>query len=238
MAAQAIESDVVGYIAKETGNTGASAIGVSFRAVSGTMDIQDIKITGYEGDFGGQVNMQTLDPFGYTAATYYWVDLAADPEDPDSEAFYGWYDENDELVTKTVAPGDGFWTSSDSEEYKVQSAGAVLTSASVQLGATGSKMIANPYPTIINISDIAITGYEGDFGGQVNMQKLDPFGYTESTYYWVDLSADPEDPDSEAFYGWYDENDELVNDTLIAGEGVWVASDSADYSIVFPNLNL
>lgn len=235
----AISSDVVGYLGKETGNEGCTALGISFAAVSGTMDIQDVSVTGYEGDFGGQVYMQTLTPNGYTSATYTWVDLSADPDDPDSEAFYGWYDENDEKVSKTINPGDGFWTASDDINYKIRSAGKVVTaSVAIQLGDEGCTMIANPYPTSVNIQDVAVTGYEGDFGGQVYMQTLTPNGYTSATYTWVDLAADPDDPDSEAFYGWYDENDELVTKTIIAGEGLWTASDSADYSVVFPALNL
>lgn len=236
---EVISSDVVGYVGKETGDEGCVALGISFAAVSGTMDIQDISVTGYEGDFGGSVYMQTLTPNGYTDKTYFWVDLAADPEDPDSEAFHGWYDENDELVTKTISVGDGFWTGSDNTDYKIQSAGKVVKSSiAIALGDEGCVMIANPHPTTVDIQDVTVGGYEGDFGGSVYMQTLTPNGYTASTYFWVDLAADPEDPDSVAFYGWYDENDELVEKTIGIGEGFWTGSDSTDYSIVFPALSL
>ena len=239
MAAQAVESDIVGYVGKETGDAGCTALGISFAAVSGTMDIQDISVAGYEGDFGGSVYMQVLTPYGYTQETYYWVDLAADPDDPDSVAFHGWYDDNDELVTKTINAGDGFWTASDSTDYKIQSAGAVIKSGvSIALGDAGCTMIANPLPVAVDIQDVSVGGYEGDFGGSVYMQTLTPYGYTAATYYWVDLAADPDDPDSVAFYGWYDDNDELVEKTIAIGEGLWTASDSTDYSIEFPALNL
>lgn len=183
--------------------------------------------------------MQTLDAYGYTDKTYFWVDLPKDEEGPDSEAFYGWYDENDELVDKSVLPGDGFWTFSDSASYGVQSAGKVIKAPSaIGLKESGNSLVANPLATSVDIQDVAVIGYTGAFEGNVNMQTLDSLGYTDKTFFWVDLPKDEEDPDSEAFYGWYDENDELVEKDINVGEGLWVFSDNNAYSIAFPSINL
>ena len=196
-------------------------------------------MTGYTGDFAGSVYMQTLQPNGKTDKTYFWADLAKDPEDPESVAYYGWYDEEDQLATKTINAGDGFWTASDSSEYKIQSAGKVLaTSVAIALGGEGCIMIANPHPTTVDIQKVAVTGYDGDFGGSVYMQTLQPNGKTDKTYFWADLAKDPEDPESVAYYGWYDEEDKLVTKTIEVGEGFWTASDSTAYSIEFPALGL
>ena len=229
----------MGYVSKETGDEGCTALGISFAAVSGTMDIQDVTVTGYTGDFAGSVYMQTLTPNGYTDKTYHWVDLAKDPNDSESVAYYGWYDDDDQLVTKTINAGDGFWTGSDNSEYKIQSAGKVLeTSVAIALGDAGCIMIANPHPWTVDIQDVAVTGYDGDFDGSVYMQTLTPDGYTKCTYHWADLAKDPEDSESVAYYGWYDEDDNLVEKTIEVGEGFWTGSDSTAYSIVFPSLDL
>ena len=115
-----VSSDVVGYTTTATLDSGNKAIGVSFNAVSGTLNLQDVKVVGYTGAFEGNVNMQTLDAFGYTDKTFFWVDLPKDEDDPDSEAFYGWYDENDELAEKDLAIGEGLWGFSDSSAYYVE----------------------------------------------------------------------------------------------------------------------
>ena len=234
-----VSSDVVGYAATATGSTGCKAIGVSFAAVSGTMDLQDVKVTGYEGAFEGDVYMQTLDAYGRTLDTYTWVDVPKDEEDPDSVAFYGWYDGDDLIDGVQVTPGKGFWVASDSSEYGIQSAGKVIkTGASTTLGSSGCTMVANPLPVSIDLQDISVGGYEDAFEGDVYMQTLDAYGRTLDTYTWVDVPKDEEDPDSVAFYGWYD-GDDLIEDVTIApGAGLWTASDSSAYSIVFPTLDI
>ena len=204
------------------------------------MDLQDLKVTGYSDAFEGALNVQFLNGSGKTTATYFWADVPADPEDPDSEAFYGWYDGDDQYVENvTIAPGTGLWVQSDSASYGLQSAGQVITTDTPVTLRSGCIMAANTVPVTVDIQDIYIGGYSDAFEGAVNMQFLNASGKTTATYFWADVPADPEDPDSEAFYGWYDGDDQLAdNVTIPAGGAVWVQSDSASYSIVFPGVTL
>jgi len=232
-------SVIVGYAGTATGGKGCTAIGVSFAAVSGTMDLQDVKVTGYDGAFEGDVYMQTLDAYGRTLDTYTWVDVPKDEAEPDSVTYYGWYDGENLIECVSVSPGSGYWVASDSSGYSIQSAGAVIANgASIALGAKGCTMVANPLPVSVDLQDIVVGGYEGAFEGDVYMQTLDPFGRTVDTYTWVDVPKDEAEPDSVTYYGWYD-GENLIGDVVVQpGQGLWTASDSAAYSIVYPALTL
>lgn len=218
---------------------------MSFAPITSAMNLQELRITGYdhEGGFEGEINMQFLDSVGRTDAKYFWYDIPADPDDPDSVAFYGWYDGDDELVEDlTITPGQGFWLFSDSKEYSLQSAGQIITnSTAITLLDDGLYMVANPLPQDISLQEIAVGGYPaGDgFEGEINVQFLDTLGNMASKYFWYDIPADPDDQDSAAFYGWYDGNDEFVEDVIVgAGTALWTFSDSSAYSLVFPGVNL
>ncbi len=205
------------------------------------MNLQDVKVTGYEGAFEGNVYMQTLDAYGRTIDTYTWADVPKDETDPDSVAYYGWYDDKLTLVEDvTVAPGTGYWVGSDSAAYAIQSAGAVIANgASISLGSKGCTMVANPLPVSVDLQDVVVGGYEGVFEGNVYMQTLDAYGRTIDTYTWADVPKDETDPDSVAYYGWYDGKLMLVEDVIVQpGQGLWTGSDSTAYSIVYPALTL
>ena len=237
-------ANVVGYAGADT-LVGQAANGTCFVPVTGaTFNLQELTVTGYDraDGFAGDVNVQTLDVVGRMVDLYTWVDVPADPEDPESEAFYGWYDGNDEHVDNvTFAPGAGLWTHSDSTDYKIQSAGQVpTTDLSVTL-RVGQTMVANSTPVAVDLQNVYVGGYDhaDGFAGDVNVQTLDTVGRMVDLYTWVDVPADPEDPESEAFYGWYDGNDELVENVQVgAGEALWTHSDSTDYSLVFPGVTL
>ena len=127
---QAVESaNVVGYAGADT-LVGQAANGTCFVPVTGsTFNLQDLTVTGYDraDGFAGDVNVQTLDVIGRMVDLYTWVDVPADPEDPDSEAFYGWYDGNDILVENVqVGAGEALWTHSDSTDYSLVFPGVTL----------------------------------------------------------------------------------------------------------------
>ena len=238
-------ANTVGYSSAAQRNNGFSASGASFAAITGTMDLQDLSVSGYDhaDGFEGDLNVQFLGPTGKGTAKYFWIDIPADPEDPDSEAFYGWYDGNDELAENVaIAPGTGLWTKSDSSTYGLQSAGQVITTdTGITLRNNGFLLVANPTPVDVDIQDIYVGGYNhaDGFEGDVNVQFLGPTGKGIAKYFWIDIPADPEDPDSEAFYGWYDGNDELAENVSVpAGAAVWTKSDSSAYSLVFPGVTL
>lgn len=110
---------MVGYDNVSTTN-GFRALGMSFAPVANQMDLQELKVSGYnhEDGFDGEINIQFLDSIGRTASKYFWYDIPADEEDPDSVAFYGWYDGSDEFVESVVVEaGTALWTFSDSSQY-------------------------------------------------------------------------------------------------------------------------
>ena len=96
--------------------------------------------------------------------------------------------------------------------------------------------------TSINLQDITVTGYEKADGygeGDIYVQTLTPGGATIKSYTWLDIPADPDDPESVAMYGWYDDDEGVLTDlTLNPGEGIYAFGPNADFSIVFPGVNL
>ncbi len=235
-------ANVVGYSAANT-RVGFAAVSTSFEAVSGSIDLQDLTVTGYnhEDGFEGDVYLETLTSLGAADQIYTWVDVPADPEDPESVAFYGWYDGSDALVEGvTINPGDGFWVHSDSTAYGIQNAGAVITTSTAITLKNGFTLVGNPVPVSVSIQELSISGYDHDAGfeGDIYAETLTSTGAADEIYTWVDVPADPEDPESVAFYGWYDGSDALVVASVGAGEALWIHSDSTSYSVVFPGVDL
>ena len=78
--------------------------------VSGTVDLTEIKVVGYDDSSAGDVQVQTLTGGDNTDKTYMWYDFS----DPDAGTFYGWYDGDtfEALTPETVvvAPGAGLWS--------------------------------------------------------------------------------------------------------------------------------
>lgn len=172
---------------------------------------------------------QTLDSYGRTTATFYWYDVEGE--------IYGWLDENDEQVEEgaiTVHPGEGLWFVAPDNGYSFTSAGSVVTKGDVVVTLrNGALPIANPTPVAVDLTDIIITGYEGDTEGDVTVQELDTYGRTTSTYYWYDVEDE--------LYGWLDETDEPIEEGAIMvqpGAGLWAVSPSAGFSVVWPKVSL
>ena len=251
----AIESqNVVGYDSVAL-RSGAKPAGAAFVPVSGTtIDLQDLKVSGYNAEDGyadGDIYVQTLTPGGATIKSYTWIDLAADPDDPDSVAMYGWYDDDTgELGELSIAPGEGLYAFGPNASFGIQSAGQVSTSDVAVTLRSGAKCIANPTPITLplNGSDmnswtgLYVSGYNAEDGyadGDIYVQTLTPGGATIKSYTWIDLAADPDDPDSVAMYGWYDDDTgELGELNIGPGEGLYAFGPSTSFSIVFPGVTL
>ena len=215
-------ANVVGY-AQSGLRSGSKGIGACFAPMSGTnVNLQDLKVVGYEGENADTVNVQILDSLGRTVKTYFWADL------PDDD-IYGWLDESEEIPEDVeFAMGEGLYFVSSEDGLSLQTAGAVPSADIAVALRNGSKMVANPMPTIINLQDIVIGGYEGENADCVNLQILDSLGRTVKTYFWADL------PDDD-IYGWLDEAEEIPEDVEInAGEGLYIVSAEAGLTINFP----
>ena len=231
----ALESaNVVGYAQTglRYGNKGAGACFVPANG-SATINLQDLVVTGYEGDCYGDVSIQELDSAGRSidGRKWFWYDAEED-------GYYGWYNEEEECPTDvTLAPGEGLYVSAPNESYSLQSAGQVPTSdIAVQL-RYGNKHCVNPTPVAININSttdgVWVSGYEGDCYGDVSMQKLDNAGRSidGEKWFWYDAEGD-------GYYGWYNENEETPEVNIAPGESVYVTAPSTAYFINFPGVTL
>ena len=79
-----------------------------------TFDLTDLTATGYDTDQGtdSEMYIQTLDEYGRTVATYFWVD--------DADTICGWFNEDGDEVAVgdvTVDPGVGLWTYCDFDGF-------------------------------------------------------------------------------------------------------------------------
>ena len=237
MAAQAVESDVVGYDSVGLLSGGqAKGVGASFLNVNGSdITLGDISVTGYdvtEGYADFQVIAQTLNGYGKTTASYSYCDF-----EEEGEVYKGWYDDDMNCYNDVViAPGEGLWLYSPSTDFKVQSSGLVpKSSISVTLRSGGqAKMVVNPMPAELSYGDITISGYDTDEGYadfQIIAQKLNGYGKTVSSYSFCDFEEE-----GETYFGWYDDDmNEYNNLKLAPGEGLWIYSPSTDFAVVFPS---
>ena len=230
-----IESaNVVGYAGTAL-RFGSKGAGSCFVPVSGeaVINLQDLKVTGYEGDCYGSVSMQELDAYGRSidGRKWYWYDAKDD-------GYYGWYNDAEECPTDiTFAPGEGLYVDAPDATYSLQSSGQVPTfDIAVQL-RFGSKHAVNPTPVTININDavngVWVSGYEGDSYGVVSMQKLDEYGRSidGEKWYWYDAEGD-------GYYGWYNDAEETPVVNIAPGESVYVDAPDTTYFINFPGVAL
>lgn len=227
-------ANVVGYseVGLRFGSKGAGACFVNVNT-SKSMDLQDLKVTGYDKAAGYEdagVTVQTLDAYGRAIETYTWYDV---PDD-----FVGWLDSNDNYVEDMpIAPGEGLYARAPDTTFALQSAGQVASSDIAITLRFGSKLVVNPMPISINMNDdngdenyLRVTGYDvlaGYEDAGVTVQTLDAYGRAVETYTWYDVPDD--------FFGWLDSNDEYVEGISIApGESLYARAPNTDFALVFP----
>ena len=238
--AEIVSSSVVGYSNGDL-REGFKAAGAQFVPVSGTtIDLTDITVSGYDKEEGtaGEVSVQTLDKNGSMVAQYYWYD-AVDGAD----VYYGWYDADaGDFVAAgavTLNVGDGLWVDAPSSAFKLQTSGQVMSSSAAVTLREGFKMVANPTPLAVDLTDITVTGYDAVSGsaGEASVQTLDKNGSMVSQYYWYDAIDG-----ADVYYGWYDADaGDFVGEGDVAvgaGEALWVDAPSTDFSLVLPGVTL
>ena len=186
------------------------------------MPLESIKPTG--DDTSDNVSLQTLDAYGYTATSYQWINWAG--EGADEEA---WVDDEYAIVTGvTFAPGTALWISGNSSEQGVQTAGKVGTSDVLVQLRNGGTATGNPFPVSINLQDIIVSG--DDTSDNVALQTLDAYGYTATSYQWINWAG--EGADEEA---WVDDEYTIVTGVTFApGQGLWVSGSSDSQYLRFP----
>ena len=180
------------------------------------LDLQSIVATG--DDASDNVQIQTLDAYGYTVDTYDWNDWAADEP--------CWVDGDwNPVEGVTIAAGQGLWVIGSASTQGFQTSGKVGSSdviATLRFGGTG---IGNPFPVAIDIQDVLAEGE--DTSDNVQIQTLDAYGYTVDTYDWNDWAAD--EP------CWVDGDwNPVENVSIQPGQGLWIIGSSSAQSIRFP----
>ena len=180
------------------------------------------------------VKIQLLDELGFMTKTFTY-------HHKDSTKGYttdGWYlgnknikvgDANDYFFTA----GDGFWFGGK-KEYSITTSGEVLRQSLPVDLIDGNKMIANPYPVAINLSEITV-----DVGDDVvktadgvKIQILDELGFMVKTYTY-------HHKDTTKGYttdGWYLGNKiiKATNDVTFApGQAMWFGG-KLGYKVILP----
>ena len=135
--------------------------------------------------------------------------------------------------------GDGLWVDAPSSDFNLQSAGQVMSAPANVTLREGFKMIANPTPVAVDLTDITIAGYDKEEGTEeeVSVQTLDKNGGRVNLYLWIDIT-DGDD----VYYGWIDaDSGEFIKagDVSVgAGEALWVDAPSTAFKLVLPGVAL
>ena len=241
----AIESaNIVGYGPTDLNGSGLS-VGASFVPVTAgdKIDLMDIKVTGYEDEAYGPVQIQTLTEAGGTARTFLWYEYGEG-----EEYVCGWYEQDEEgnftqleAGDVTIYPGEGLWSVSEADTYKLQSAGSVEITADILTPLNGSGLtIANPTPVAVDLVNCYVAGYEDEAYGPVQVQTLTEAGGTARTFLWYEYGEG-----EEYVCGWYEQDEEgnftelEANDIVLTpGEGLWSVSESSDFKFAWPKVAL
>ena len=205
-------------------------VGACFVPISGkTIDLTELKVTGYDTPLKGSVEIQTLNEYGSTKAQYYYYDL------PTIGAL-GWFDKDDNKVVKgdvAIQPGEGLWCISPSAGIGIQATGVVpMSDVAIALPAKGGLSVVNPSPVSVDLTKISVSGYDAATGvkGKVEVQVLDEIGRTKAQYYYYDLPT-------AKILGWFDKDDNEVEEGAVVlkpGVGLWAMSQIEGLSLVFP----
>ena len=196
--------------------TGYSLVTPQFLSISTeAMPLESISATGDEAS--DNVEIQTLDAFGYTVDSYVWNDWVS--ETP------CWVDgDYNPVEGVTFAAGQGLWVGG-TPNNGLQSAGKVGSEDVTFTLRTGYIAAGNPFPVSVDLQDIVAVGDETS--DNVEIQTLDAFGYTVDSYVWNDwVSETP---------CWVDGDYNPVEGvTFVAGQGLWIGGASTEQAVRFP----
>ncbi len=180
------------------------------------MPLQSLVPTGE--NTSDNVQIQTLDAYGYTVDSYDWNDWAADKP--------CWVDgDYAPIENVSFAPGQALWVMASDASQGLQSAGQVnKEDVKVFLKKNGT-LVGNPFPVELDLQDILAGGDSAS--DNVQIQTLDAYGYTVDSYDWNDWAADKP--------CWVDgDYNPVENVTIAPGQGLWVMGSSAEQYLLFP----
>lgn len=218
---------MVGYQTKSDTVQGFNFYAPQFQAVNSTagVNIQDIKLDFGEGESTGIDNIQVLDEGGATTATYTWM-----PADWFGGEQDGWVDEEGNFADLTLTAGQGVLIDIVEAGTKVINAGRVADQATTLTAIQGFNFIGNNSPVAINIQDIKLDFGEGESTGIDNIQILDEGGATTASYTWMPADWFGGEQD-----GWVDEDGNLADLTINAGDGFLVDIVAEGTKVILPS---
>ena len=235
-------SSIVGYNTKTVSTRGyQEMVGAQFNSVGAeALDIQDIVLVGDNANGGSWIKWWDPTDRSYSKDAVY-VAKFTDPEDDEKELDYGgWADEDWYEISKTFAPGEGFWFGANKDNVGITTAGAVEKTDNQYVGRDVAKrgyqvMVINAFPTALNIQDIVLDGDNANGGSWIKWWDSSNRKYSKDAVY-VAKFTDPEDDEKELDYGgWADEDWYEISKTFAPGEGFWFGANKDGVTICFPN---
>ena len=233
---------LVGYSTKTVTKAGyQEMVGASFNSVGAeALDIQDITLVGDPADGGSWIKWWDPAAKTYSPKAVY-VSNFTDPEDDEKELAYGgWADDDWYEISKTFAPGEGFWFSPSMNSVGITTAGAVEKTANQYVGRTVAVagrqiMVINAFPTTLDIQNVVLDGDPADGGSWIKWWNSATKKYSPKAVY-VSNFTDPEDAEKELAYGgWADDDWYEISKTFAVGDGFWSSPSQDNVTICFPN---
>ena len=230
----------MGYSTKTVTTAGyQEMVGASFNSVGAeALNIQDITLVGDNAAGTSWIKWWNPASKTYSAKAYY-TDTLYDPVTDDELGYGGWGDEDLYPVTKTFAPGEGFWFSPAKNSVGITTAGAVEKTANQYVGRTvavaGQQiMVLNAFPTTLDIQSIVLDGDSAAGTSWIKWWDSASKTYSAKAYY-TDTLYDPVTDDELGYGGWGDEDLYPVAKSFAVGDGFWFSPAKNNVTICFPN---
>jgi hypothetical protein len=196
-----------------------------FKNTSGAaVDIQDIVLDSTTATSWTD-NIQVFEEgSGEVIAAYYYA-----TKDESGLAADGWLDENSQLATYAIKPGQCFAIETAAES-KITNAGEVKADDTEFVATAGFVFIGNIAPVDISVQDVVLDPAAATSWTD-NIQLFEAgSGEVIASYYYA-----TKDESGLAADGWLDENSELADTTIKAGEGFAVETANDGVTITLPS---
>ena len=235
-----VSSDIVGYNTKTVTTANyQEMVGASFNSVGAeALDIQDITLVGDNAN--GTAWIKWWDPETKTYSQRAWyVANFYDPDTDEDLDYGGWGDDDWAPITKTFAPGEGFWFSPNKASVGITIAGSVEQTANQYVGRTVAKanqqiMVINAFPTALNIQDIVLDNDNAEGGSWIKWWDSATKKYSDRAWYVANF-YDPDTDEDLDYGGWGDDDWAPLTKTFAAGDGFWFSPNKDNVTICFPN---
>ena len=231
MSATGIESqNIVGYQTKAVRQYLSQQV-CTFDQIGvegGALDLQKlIPVDANGNEVSGEVTVQFISFLGVLQTSYTYFE----EEGYDEGYPAGWYDDDGELAEYSFASGEAFQISSGVAVKFIFSGEVNMSETDVPFRQYLSVQ-ANIRPSPVDIQTITpVDNQENEISGEVTVQFLSSLGILQTSYtYFEEEGYDEGYP-----AGWYDDDGELVEYTLAAGEGFKISAGVAGY-LRFPEL--